>query len=85
MEEEQIVDHTEANDLWCSGEETLKCSKCSEASVIWHEGCNENHDRTQDLGPEEDGKTKNTSATVTIHVLLELQLTGHIFGQMAQQ
>ena len=47
----------QADNLWGSVKKALKCAKGREGSVTRCEGCTDDHDTSQKLGPEEYGKT----------------------------
>ena len=59
MEEEYIVNDGQADNLWRSVKKTLKCAKGREGSVTRCEGCTDDHDTSQKLGPKEYRKTVN--------------------------
>jgi hypothetical protein len=54
VEEEHIMNDSEANHLWCSIEEALQGATRSEAGICWGESCTNNNNAREDLGPEED-------------------------------
>ena len=57
MEEEEIVHNRKTNDLRRGCDKALKSSESRERSIVRTERSNDDHDESQDLRPEQNGKT----------------------------